>query len=65
VVTRTSGSEGGGEETIGPKASTGARRRPYYNPRRLHSTLGYHSPADHEQKHTLTEGEADQPPLAQ
>jgi putative transposase len=36
----------------------------WYNRRRLHSTLGYLSPADYEDKHTPTEGEADQPPLA-
>ncbi|MGH2802878.1 MAG: IS3 family transposase, partial [Thermoleophilaceae bacterium] len=36
----------------------------WYNRRRLHSTLGYLSPAGYEHKHTLTEGEADQPPLA-
>ena len=36
----------------------------WYNRRRLHSTLGYLSPTDYEDKHTLKEGEADQPPLA-
>jgi putative transposase len=36
----------------------------WYNRRRLHSTLGYLSPADYENKYTLIEGEADQPPLA-
>jgi putative transposase len=36
----------------------------WYNRRRLHSTLGYLSPADYEDKHTLTAGQAVRPQLA-
>jgi len=43
-----SGSAGGGEETTGRKAGTAPRRRTNYNRRRLHSTLGYRSPAEAE-----------------
>jgi putative transposase len=36
----------------------------WYNRRRLHSTLGYLSPADYEYKHTVTEGGRAHTPLA-
>jgi putative transposase len=36
----------------------------WYNRRRLHSTLGYLSPAAYEDKYTLTEGDRAHPPLA-
>ncbi len=48
---RKSGSAGGGEETTGRKTGTAPRRRPIYNPSRLHSTLGMRSPVEYEADH--------------